>query len=147
MKRALVGALAALSLSGCGTVCNLAGGIVHPESEPKVYGGVQRDLTIIEKGYGSTMTMNQKDDSQGGAALALTIIAVAVLDPVLSFVGDTVTLPITIPLQRRRFAAEQRSSGDVEASPKATAVGATLGPPRPASGAAVEVTKDPASPE
>lgn len=29
---------------GCGTVCNLAGGVIHPEDEPKVYGGMQRDL-------------------------------------------------------------------------------------------------------
>jgi hypothetical protein len=43
--RALV-ATAALPLSGCGTICNFAGGFVHPD-EPRVYGGVLRDLEIL----------------------------------------------------------------------------------------------------
>jgi hypothetical protein len=30
--------------SGCGTVCNLAGGVLHPDKEPRVYGGLQLDL-------------------------------------------------------------------------------------------------------
>src|SRR5262245_12507046 len=32
---------------GCGTICNLAGGITNPDEEPRIYGGVIRDLDIF----------------------------------------------------------------------------------------------------
>jgi hypothetical protein len=100
----VVGALVAVSLGGCGTVCNLAGGIVHPESEPRVYGGVVRDLEIIDQAISSP----PPSEPIGDPRLALVILPLAVADPILSFVGDTLTLPITVPLQKRRKAAEDR---------------------------------------
>jgi hypothetical protein len=42
--------------------------------------------------------------SHGDPRLALILIPLGIADPVLSFVGDTLTLAITIPLQRRRIA-------------------------------------------
>jgi hypothetical protein len=101
---AVLVAVVAVSVSGCGTVCNLAGGFVHPDSEPQVYGGVTRDLAIIDKAVSDPPAA---EHSVGDARLAVVLLGVAVADPFLSFVGDTLTLPITIPLQERRKAAER----------------------------------------
>lgn len=43
----LAGLLICVPAGGCGTVCNLAGGVVHPDEEPKVYGGLERDGALI----------------------------------------------------------------------------------------------------
>jgi uncharacterized protein YceK len=122
---AVLAAVVAVSLSGCGTVCNLAGGIIHPDSEPRVYGGVVRDLEIIDK---AVSDQKPAMDSVGDARLALVILSVAVADPFLSFVGDTLTLPLTVPLQERRKAAER---AEHEASGAAARVPASPPPPAP----------------
>ncbi|HZU37126.1 MAG TPA: hypothetical protein VFA18_14490 [Gemmataceae bacterium] len=112
MKRVLAwlpASLVALATTGCGTVCNLAGGVAHPDKEPRIYGGIQRDVEVLE----SLLTdqppkdgLIQPGEGQGGAILAGCIICLCVADPILSFVGDTLTLPITIPLQQRRNARD-----------------------------------------
>jgi hypothetical protein len=104
MKAAFLAVLVVVSLSGCGTVCNLAGGIIHPESEPRVYGGVVKDLEVIDR------SINAPPNSMGGdVRLAPFLLALAVGDPILSFVADTLTLPITIPLQARRISVEHQN--------------------------------------
>jgi uncharacterized protein YceK len=111
--------------SGCGTVCNLVGGVVHPDSEPKVYGGVARDLDIIEKGVTGTPTMGQGNAGKGAAVLVVGVLALAVVDPILSFAADTLTLPVTIPLQERRIALElkERIHDQSRALPEANGSG------------------------
>jgi hypothetical protein len=102
MKSTVIAALA-FALSGCGTTCNLAGGIVHPDTEPRVYGGVLRDMEIIEK----VVNCPASDRQYGGKSAVFLVAGAIVLgtgDPILSFVADTLTLPITIPLQRKRDA-------------------------------------------
>jgi hypothetical protein len=121
MKRiSLAVILVALSSSGCGTVCNLAGGVAHPDSEPRVYGGVIRDVEIIDKVVNKAKPNSDNQQvSQaisGGWEKAVVLVAfVSVIisaDPVLSMVADTLTLPITIPLQNRRIAQQEDKSGD-----------------------------------
>jgi uncharacterized protein YceK len=119
MKRiSLVVILVALSSSGCGTVCNLAGGVLHPDSEPRIYGGVIRDFEIIDKVVSKPEPLlhPQADSSlgngQGAAYLLAAIIGVAAVEPVVSLVADTLTLPITIPLQNRRIAKQEDKSAD-----------------------------------
>jgi Protein of unknown function (DUF1375) len=99
MKTRLVAVVFCLTLTatGCGTVCNLAGGVVHPDREPRVYGGVQRDLDVIE----SVVESDPSDKQKCNPKAYLVLIPLAAADPVLSFVADTITLPITIPLQRK----------------------------------------------
>src|SRR6266404_4100690 len=108
-KTSLIVMIVAISLSGCGTVCNLAGGVVHPDSEPRVYGGVIRDVEIIEKAVSGPLPTGtlSTDDGKGAVFLVTAIISLAAVDPILSFVADTLTLPVTIPLQSRRTAREQ----------------------------------------
>jgi uncharacterized protein YceK len=110
--------LVAFVSSGCGTVCNLAGGVVHPDSEPRIYGGVIRDFEIIDKVVSKPEPLlhpqagSSLGNGQGAAYFLAAIIAVAALDPVVSLVADTLTLPITIPLQNRRIAKLEDKSGD-----------------------------------
>lgn len=107
----LLTALLGVLPSGCGTVCNLTGGVVHPETEPRIYGGVIRDVEVFE-------SLESRPSSEplfagankGAVALGFMILCLGSVDPVVSFVADTLTLPITIPLQNRRIALERESS-------------------------------------
>lgn len=131
MKRlpAAVTVLCAILVNGCGTVCNFAGGILHPDREPRVYGGVQRDVEVIEemsKPPGLGLSAGKS------AAGALVFLGVVLVDPAISFVADTLTLPITLYAEHRREAAYMKSGGGtIVESPSAPAEAATLGTPRP----------------
>src|SRR4051812_32489761 len=87
--RTLVLAMVALSLSGCGTVCNLAWLHVRGDKlscgPPLVYGGVQNDVEIINRA-------SQATGAPGMGTGGLYLLA----DVALSFVADTLTLPIPI---------------------------------------------------
>ncbi len=111
--RALFLAAAAVTLSGCGTVCNLAGGIKHPDSEPRIYGGVQRDVEFLEDVANTREPWLHLGSGPAGVVGLGCLAALAVGDPVLSFVGDTLTLPITVPLQHSREAGESKQDSGV----------------------------------
>ena len=113
--------------SGCGTVCNLGGGFLHPDTEPRIYGGVIRDVEIIDSsgsGSSSLPLLTETSNGKGRVLLAAAILTVAAVDPVVSFVADTLTLPITVPLQYRRIVLQRESSTP-------TSAGVTLDPPSP----------------
>jgi uncharacterized protein YceK len=117
MRTKLLAAVAvAVSLSGCGTVCNLAGGVTQPDVEPRVYGGVQRDFEVLSDVCSTTFHpggSTLSGDGKTAAFLSAILAAAFVGDPILSFVADTLTLPVTIPLQNRRIAEEEKDrSGD-----------------------------------
>ena len=90
-------AVFAVLLSGCGTICNFAGG------EPAPYGGVAKDLEVAEHSSGG-----------GGIRSASSIVAVCALcaaEFCASAVADTLTLPfILIPaaMRTREAAADGR---------------------------------------
>jgi hypothetical protein len=100
MKRTGIGAilaLAAVSWSGCGTVANLADGVVHPnadwvDSGPKIYGGIEKDFDAFQN----------SNASMGTTKLAAMLLLAEIP---LTLVGDTLTLPITIWVQEKRAAA------------------------------------------
>jgi hypothetical protein len=103
MKRILLLGLAMAlgSLNGCGTTCNLAGSFTHPETEPRVYGGVRRDLEFVDD-------VVQKGKPIGSDPKAVVVLVpFALAEAILTLVGDTLTLPITIYLQDRRVAASK----------------------------------------
>jgi hypothetical protein len=115
-----------LAMSGCGTVCNFAGGVVHPDKEPRIYGGVQRDIEIIDKAVNA-----HPDNPPNMGKGAVYLIALAAVDTIVSFVADTLTLPITIPIQYWRERREEREdtySSDSK-DPKEPVI--RLGPPSP----------------
>jgi hypothetical protein len=128
-------ALAAALAGGCGTVCNLAGGLWDKDHEPTIYGGVLNDLQFVGSVVnGSPSTEHRLGNPGGGNGYgALLLLAVLAADPAVSFVADTLTLPITIPLQQGRAAAYKRENSDTgqaHASEPATPK-AFLGEPRP----------------
>jgi hypothetical protein len=94
-----------LASSGCGTVCNLSGGLVHPEEEPRIYGGLIRDIEIIDK---MSSGVASKPGGSGAAVIAVAVLAIVTVDPIMSLVADTLTLPITIPLQEARTAQNNK---------------------------------------
>lgn len=106
----LLAASVAISTVGCGTVCNLAGGVIHPDSEPRVYGGFIRDIEIIDSVVSHPSPQRELFHGTDGRAAALfagAILAVAAVDPMVSLVADTLTLPVTIPLQEKRIARQR----------------------------------------
>jgi hypothetical protein len=84
----------AITQTGCGTTCNLAGGILHPETEPRVYGGVIRDVEILDtaiSGDAPNGPVIQGND-KGAAVEMAALVSLAVADPMLSLIADTLTL-------------------------------------------------------
>src|SRR5687767_13818669 len=78
-------------LGGCGTIFNLAGPIEGGREDfgqMNIYGGVRLDAKAVSEARGAWMT-------------SLTVLAMFIEMP-LSFVLDTVTLPVTIPVTLSR---------------------------------------------
>jgi hypothetical protein len=122
-------AILAVWVSGCGTICNFAGGVTHPESEPRVYGGVARDLEFLDGvASASTSSEPQAAFASSDPKAGLLVLGVAMMDPALSFVGDTLTLPFTVYVQQKRLAANatdasDKSTGDPNALSHAVSLG------------------------
>jgi hypothetical protein len=110
---------------GCGTVCNLAGGVVHSDSEPRPYGGVIRDVDILNSVISSGPSDHQiiEGSDQGTAIIMAAAVSIAAVDPMLCLVADTLTLPLTIPLQERRIVREQVNATESSESPARQASG------------------------
>src|SRR5262249_52596790 len=103
-------AVAAVSLSGCGTECNFGAAIAppskDPEGWPRVYGGHQLDAMVLEKATGSHM--GSLGSGGGSKAVAKVLVLAAIIvapvaEGVATLVGDTLTLPITFPLDMVRY--------------------------------------------
>ena len=82
---------AALS-SGCGTVANTVW-LIPEEGGKKVYGGVKADIEMV---HDCSVEACQSEDFGGRMAWTGKAIAMAI-DVAFSALGDTLTLPITIP--------------------------------------------------
>jgi uncharacterized protein YceK len=114
---ALIVALTILPLSGCGTFCNFAGAPFQSEGGPRlpaVYGGVQMDVAVMM----SDKQLFSFEGMQGPAGAIFLGCLLAELPA--SFVADTLTLPITLCIDRWRYNAETRPSSDLEPRPAAT---------------------------
>ena len=79
-RRTVLLALAALVVSGCGTIANLQTG------KPDLYGGVQHDVQLLE-------TPRPQPQGIGIRNLGALVLFV---DLPLSVVGDTLTIPLAI---------------------------------------------------
>jgi uncharacterized protein YceK len=103
-------ALALFALAGCGTVCNFA---VAPFSEPDghkfpaVYGGVQLDAAVMS----SKSQLVDLNGIHGEGPAAAVLIGCVLAEFPLTFIGDTLTLPITLWIERRRNAARDGLHG------------------------------------
>ncbi len=84
-------------MSGCGTVCNLAGG------QPQPYGGVAKDVEFAAARQGSLENEPQHPGVSGHSPLVLAgILGLCYGDFAASAVGDTVTLPIVLASMPRK---------------------------------------------
>ena len=97
-KTALSAVVAALSLCGCGTICNFAGRPIDPTIETRVYGGVQLDFDVLDYLASNYPDIKLASDPKA----AVFFYPLAVVDPLPSFAADTLTLPVTLYVQRRR---------------------------------------------
>ncbi len=96
MRRAVF-VLVAVALIGCGTIANVSGGRWRTS---KIYGGVLRDVKSTEDwiaDYSAEPKTSIMRDVGVGVGVGLIAI-----DLPLSVVGDTLTLPITIPVALNR---------------------------------------------
>jgi uncharacterized protein YceK len=95
MRRASLAALglAVVCLSGCGTAANLSGGI-QGWRNAQIYGGVRRDVKSAGQFVADNWTSESDFQQDVGTVVGVGLIS---LDVPFSFIGDTLTLPITIP--------------------------------------------------
>jgi hypothetical protein len=107
--------VAAISATGCGTLCNFAAGIEHPDSEPSIYGGVRRDIDFATEVVSSRPEGDAGPD-KNAVVLALACVGLAGAEAAASFCADTATLPITVALQNKRADARKREAKQAEAS-------------------------------
>jgi uncharacterized protein YceK len=93
MPRRAVTSLAAVllgALSGCGTSLNLDG-------DSRVYGGIVQDFQVVRERLAQAASPSWPGTPGSSPAWNLTVSALALADVPLSLVGDTFTLPFTIP--------------------------------------------------
>jgi len=115
MKTARLPILLAAAIStGCGTLCNLAAGIGHSESEPSVYGGVRRDMDFASEVVSSGP--HEAGPDKGAVMFALACVGLFGAETAASFCADTATLPITAAIQAKRVDARKREEKRAEAS-------------------------------
>jgi hypothetical protein len=100
-------AIVAVSLSGCGTVCNFAAAIVPPDKDPdgwpRVYGGLQFDALMLENANGFHPHSPIGGGGTSGALMFAILLGAPLAEGVATLVGDTLTLPITVPLDMVRY--------------------------------------------
>jgi uncharacterized protein YceK len=122
---ALVTGIAAL-VSGCGTLCNTSGVWSVAEGGMRPYGGVLTDLDFARDiALDTVFAKTAGDYLSGGGRLVLLLV-----DLPLSFVGDTLTLPVTVPYYVSWTESYRTSQGDGPSPEPVFAAGAS--PPRPA---------------
>lgn len=95
MKRASLAAaltLVILILSGCGTIANFGG---KGWANTRIYGGVLTDVKSAENWIDARPISNESELQRDVGTVVGT--GLIVLDVPFSAIGDTLTLPITIP--------------------------------------------------
>jgi uncharacterized protein YceK len=116
-RRALtcLAAVAAVGLGGCGTSLNLDG-------DSRIYGGVVKDFQVAKERLAQAADSSGPGTPGSSPGWNLAVSALALADLPLSLLGDTLTLPFTIPtaLEERGeqdHANDSRSSGDGKSKP------------------------------
>jgi uncharacterized protein YceK len=96
------------ALGGCAAAGNLAA-----QGGPKVYGGTKVDMALISGDLGPDADPDEVRKIDGAAMSGAACCGL--VDLPLSFVADTVMLPVTVPMSLTRSKVESRSAKkDVE---------------------------------
>lgn len=93
-------AIAALWLSGCGTICNLV------SDDPVPYGGMQKDQEFFTKWVAES-------DEDWGLKDLIGQFCIGVTETLLTCIGDLLTLPLANYLQQRR---EEYEAAEIRAA-------------------------------
>jgi uncharacterized protein YceK len=88
--------IVALFLCGCGTMANLSLGARQGWKNASIYGGVSRDIRSAEDWVDHNWTSGENLDIPQDIGTVVGVGLVGI-DLPLSAIGDTLTLPITIP--------------------------------------------------
>jgi uncharacterized protein YceK len=91
----MVVVLAALSLSGCGTVCNFRSG------NPEIYGGIEKDVQYL---------MKPRTEPVSGQKGGPFLLALWCADVTCCALADTLTLPLIVCLERRKRQEDSQGS-------------------------------------
>jgi uncharacterized protein YceK len=96
-SRAAALGTAVLFLCGCGTVANLEMGWRQGWQNTVIYGGVRRDVQSAGKWIDHSWTWGENLDvlQDIGTVVGVGLVGI---DIPLSAVGDTLTLPVTVPI-------------------------------------------------
>lgn len=120
--------IVAAFLSGCGTVANLHVGAREGWKNARIYGGVRRDVQSAEDWFAYRwLPLKQWEVMQDlGAVVGVGLVGI---DVPLSAIGDTLTLPVTIPAS-----IWGSSSKTANVSRKAVPQQSVVSSPQPAGG-------------
>lgn len=88
---------AVLLLCGCGTVSNLSFGARQGWQNAYIYGGVRRDLQSEKDWIAHSWTSGKNLDVIQDIGTVVGVILVGI-DVPISAIGDTLTLPATVPI-------------------------------------------------
>jgi uncharacterized protein YceK len=119
-RAATLGA-AFLLLCGCGTIANLETGARQGWKNAVVYGGVRRDVQSADKWIDHSWTWGENLDviQDIGTVVGVALVGI---DIPLSAIGDTLTLPVTVPFALMNDSANSTSfRRNTAASPPAAA--------------------------
>lgn len=89
--------IAVLLLCGCGTVANLSIGARQGWKNAYVYGGVRRDIKSEADWIDHSWTSGKNLDVIQDIGSVVGVVLVGIDIP-LSAIGDTLTLPVTVPV-------------------------------------------------
>lgn len=89
--------IAGLFLCGCGTVANLQTGARQGWKNAYIYGGVRRDIQSEKVWIAHSWTWGKNLDVIQDIGSAVGVLLVGI-DVPISAVGDTLTLPLTVPV-------------------------------------------------
>ena len=104
---------AAVTLGGCGTVCNFVAPLVppnkDPEDWPRIYGGIQMDA------MGWTAISSSSNNQSAGEKGRLIFLLCLGPDVIASSIADTLSLPITVLIDAlkhpEKYSAAKQSPG------------------------------------
>ncbi len=107
-SRAAALCVAVLFLCGCGTIANLETGARQGWKNALVYGGVRRDVQSAGNWIDHSWTSGENLDivQDVGTVVGVGLVGI---DVPLSAVGDTLTLPITVPIALMSNSANRTS--------------------------------------
>lgn len=121
-SRAAALGIAVLLLCGCGTIANLQTGSRLGWKNAVIYGGVRRDVQSAGKWIEHSWTWGDKLEIFQDIGTGVGVLLVGI-DVPLSAVGDTLTLPVTVPIAVMNNPSILTSfSGNTATTPPAAAV-------------------------